>query len=192
MFFAAKDIPNIISVARVILTVPVALFLLDERFAEAMMLFFVAGVSDGLDGYLAKRYGWHSRLGSILDPLADKALLVTSFFCLAWVGLIPFWLLALVMGRDVVIVLGGLAYHWLVGRYEMAPTWISKINTTLQITLVLVIVLANGVYALPETLIVVLVYGVCITTILSGFDYVWTWGRRAFSNHQTGDKHHTK
>ncbi|MFC1747868.1 CDP-alcohol phosphatidyltransferase family protein [Pseudomonadota bacterium] len=184
MLFAPKDIPNIISIARVILTVPVALLLLDERFAEALLLFFVAGVSDGLDGYLAKRYGWRSRLGTILDPLADKALLVTSFLCLAWVGLIPFWLVALVMGRDIVIVLGGLAYHWFVGSYELSPTWVSKINTTLQITLVLMLVLSNGVYTLPETLIVILLYGVCITTILSGLDYVWTWGRRAFSGRQ--------
>lgn len=180
-----KDIPNLISIARVILTVPVALLLLDERFAEALFLFFVAGVSDGLDGYLAKRYGWRSRLGSILDPLADKALLVTSYLCLAWVGLIPFWLVALVMGRDIVIVLGGLAFHWLVGRYEMSPTWISKINTTLQITLVLALVLANGVYPLPDVLIVALVYGVSVTTVLSGLDYTWTWGRRAFSIRQT-------
>ncbi len=187
-----KDIPNIISIARVILTVPVAILLLDERFAEALFLFFVAGVSDGLDGYLAKRYGWHSRLGSILDPLADKALLVTSYLCLAWVGLIPFWLVALVMGRDMVIVLGGLAFHWLVGRYEMSPTWISKINTTLQIALVLVLVFANGVYPLPDTLIVVLVYGVCVTTVLSGLDYIWTWGRRALSVRQMSNKHQIK
>ncbi len=174
-----KDIPNIISVARVVLTIPVAYFLLEERFAAALMLFFVAGVSDGLDGYLAKRFGWYSRLGSILDPLADKALLVTSFLCLAWVGLIPFWLLALVMGRDVIIVLGGAAYHWLIGRFEMSPTWVSKLNTTLQIALVLLVVFSNGVYALPDMLIIVLVYSVCITTILSGLDYVWTWGRKA-------------
>lgn len=190
MLFALKDIPNIISIARVILTVPVALLLLDERFTEALFLFFVAGVSDGLDGYLAKRYGWYSRLGSILDPLADKALLVTSYLCLAWVGLIPFWLVALIMGRDIVIVLGGIAYHWLVGHFEMAPTWISKINTTLQITLVLAMVFSHGAYTLPEIIIVGLVYGVCATTILSGLDYVWTWGRRAFVERQTSKKDH--
>ncbi len=176
---ALKDIPNLLSIARIILSLPVAWLLLNERFSEALLLFFIAGVSDGLDGYLAKRFGWHSRLGSILDPVADKMLLVTSFFCLAWVELIPFWLVALVMGRDLVIVLGGLAFHWLIGHYELQPTWVSKLNTVLQITLVLALVLSNGIYTLPEVLLVGLVYGVCITTVLSGLDYVWTWGRKA-------------
>lgn len=178
--FAPKDIPNLISIARILLSLPVAWLLLNERYGEALILFFIAGVSDGLDGYLAKQFGWRSRLGSILDPLADKMLLVTSFLCLAWVGLIPFWLVALVMGRDLVIVLGGLAFHWLIGHYEMAPTWISKLNTVLQITLVLALVLSNGLHALPDTFLVWLVYGACLTTILSGLDYVWTWGRRAY------------
>lgn len=175
-----KDIPNLLSIARILLTLPVAWLLLQERYDLALVLFFIAGVSDGLDGYLAKRFNWSSRLGSILDPLADKLLLVTSFICLAWVGLIPFWLVALVMGRDVVIVLGGLAFHWLIGRYDMAPTWVSKLNTLLQITLVLGLVLSHGLHALPDTSLVWLVYMVCVTTVLSGLDYVWTWGRKAY------------
>lgn len=187
--FAPKDIPNLLSIARILLSLPVAWLLLEGRFGEALLLFFVAGVSDGLDGYLAKRFGWRSRLGSILDPLADKMLLVTSFLCLTWVGLIPFWLVALVMGRDLVIVLGGLAFHWLIGHYEMEPTWVSKFNTVLQITLVLALVLSNGLYALPEMLLLGLVYGVCVTTVLSGLDYVWTWGRKAYhARHMDGSK----
>lgn len=177
---SARDIPNIISIIRVILSLPVAYLLLEKHFDWALFLFFVAGVSDGLDGFLAKRYGWHSRLGSILDPLADKVLLVTSFLCLAWVELIPFWLLALVLGRDLIIVIGGAAFHLLIGRYEMEPTWISKINTALQITLVLALVFSYGLISLPQTLLSWLVYGVCVTTVLSGLDYVWTWGRRAY------------
>lgn len=177
--FDLKNIPNVISIARVILTLPVAYLLLEERFSEALLLFFVAGISDGLDGFLAKRFNWHSRLGSILDPLADKILLVASYLCLAWVELIPWWLVILVMGRDVVIVLGAAAFHCFIGRYEMTPTWISKINTALQIVLVLALVLSNGLYSLPDGLLTMLVYGVCLTTILSGLDYVWTWSRRA-------------
>ncbi len=183
-----KDIPNIISVIRVALTIPVAFMLLEERYLAALILFFIAGFSDGLDGYLAKRFNWSSRLGSILDPLADKALLVTSFLCLAWVGLIPFWLVALVIGRDVIIVLGGLAYHWLIGRYEMSPTWVSKLNTTLQITFVLALVLSNGLYTLPDVFLLGLAYGVCVTTVLSGLDYMWTWGRRAMASRKTVEK----
>jgi len=175
-----KDLPNLISIARILLTLPVAYLLLQERFGEELLLFFVAGVSDALDGWLAKRFGWHSRLGSILDPLADKLLLVTSFVCLAWVEIIPFWLVAMVLCRDLIIILGALAFHLLIGRYEMAPTWISKINTALQIILVLALVLSHGVYPLPGGMLAWLVYGVSVTTVLSGLDYVWTWGRKAY------------
>ena len=79
-------------------------------FFTALVLFAVAGFSDALDGFLAKHYHWESRLGSILDPLADKLLLVASFATLTWLGLIPYWLLWLVLGRDVLIVAGALAY----------------------------------------------------------------------------------
>lgn len=174
-----KDLPNLISIARIFLTLPVAYLLLEKRFSEALLLFFVAGVSDGLDGFLAKRFGWHSRLGSILDPLADKALLVTSYLCLALIEVIPLWLMVLVFARDLIIIVGGLAFHCFIGRYEMAPTWISKVNTTLQIVLVLALVFSYGLYALPSDLLTWLVYGVSVTTVLSGLDYVWTWGRKA-------------
>ncbi len=184
--FAARNIPNLLSIARILLSLPVAWLLLNGRFSEALLLFFIAGVSDGLDGYLAKRFGWRSRLGSILDPLADKTLLVTSFLCLVWVGLIPLWLLALVVGRDLVIVVGALAFHWLIGRYDMEPTWVSKLNTVLQITLVLALVLSNGLYVLPDMLLIGLLYGACLTTILSGIDYVWTWGRKAYYARRSG------
>jgi len=175
-----KDLPNLISVARILLSLPVAYLLLEQRFTEALILFFVAGVSDGLDGFLAKRFAWHSRLGSILDPLADKILLITSFLCLALVDVIPMWLMMMVFARDLIIIVGAAAFHLLFGQFEMAPTWISKINTTLQIILVLALVLSHGLYPLPADLLVWLVYGVSVTTVLSGLDYVWIWGRKAY------------
>jgi len=180
MRFGLKDLPNLISIARILLSLPVAYLLLEERFGEALLLFFIAGVSDAVDGYLAKRFGWHSRLGSILDPLADKILLITSFLCLTLVDIIPLWLLVMVFGRDLIIIIGAAAFHIFVGQYEMAPTWISKINTTLQIVLVLALVLSYGVYPLPGELLLWLVYGVSVTTVLSGLDYVWIWGRKAY------------
>jgi cardiolipin synthase len=180
MSLALKDLPNLISMARILLSLPVAALLLQHNYAGALGLFFIAGISDGLDGFLAKRYHWHSRLGSILDPLADKVLLVTSYLCLAWIGLIPYWLTALVLGRDLVIILGAVAFHLWVGRYEMAPTWISKINTTMQIILVLTLVFSKGAYTLPAAIQTWLVYIVSVTTVLSGMDYVWTWGRKTY------------
>lgn len=180
MSLGLKDLPNLISIARILLSLPVAYLLLEQRFSEALLLFFIAGVSDGVDGYLAKRFGWRSRLGSILDPLADKILLITSYLCLALVDVIPMWLMVMVFGRDLVIVVGAAAFHFFIGQYEMAPTWISKINTTLQIILVLALVLSHGLYALPADLLMWLVYGVSVTTVLSGLDYVWIWGRKAY------------
>lgn len=179
MTLAFKDIPNLISIARIILVWPVAYLLLEQRFSEALVLFFIAGVSDGLDGFLAKRFNWRSRLGTILDPLADKILLVTSFVCLVWVDIIPLWLMVIVFGRDLIIVLGATAFHLFVGSFDMVPTWISKINTTLQIVLVLALVLSHGLYTLPADLLTGLVYAVSLTTLLSGLDYVVTWGRKA-------------
>lgn len=89
------DIPNVITAFRFLLVPPVVILLLQERFTAALIVFGVAGFSDGLDGFLAKRYDWRSRLGSILDPLADKLLLVSSFVTLGWLGLIPAWLCCL-------------------------------------------------------------------------------------------------
>ena len=104
-----QDIPNLISITRILLVVPLVVALLDYQFGIAMVLFAIAGISDALDGFLAKHYHWESRLGSILDPLADKLLLVAGFATLTWLGYIPNWLLWLVIGRDIMIVTGGMA-----------------------------------------------------------------------------------
>ncbi|MEW7979815.1 MAG: CDP-alcohol phosphatidyltransferase [Candidatus Sedimenticola endophacoides] len=181
-----EDIPNLISILRIFLTIPVVWLLLEQRFGWALVLFFIAGVSDGLDGYLAKRNGWESRLGGLLDPLADKVLLVSSFLSLALIGVVPVWLVLLVILRDLVIVTGALVYHYRIAELEAAPSMLSKINTTAQIILVLSVVLDRGLLALPQWLIVSLVWVVCLTTIASGLDYVWVWSRRAV---RIGDRH---
>ena len=116
-----SDIPNIITVFRFLLVPPVVLLLLNHRYGAALIVFGVAGFSDALDGFLAKRYGWSSRMGAIMDPLADKLLLVASFVTLGWLGLIPPWLVALVILRDVVIVIGAMIYHWCVVSRNHAP-----------------------------------------------------------------------
>ncbi|MEW8014114.1 MAG: CDP-alcohol phosphatidyltransferase family protein [Candidatus Sedimenticola endophacoides] len=181
-----EDIPNLISILRIFLTIPVVWMLLEQRFGWALVLFFIAGVSDGLDGYLAKRNGWESRLGGLLDPLADKVLLVSSFLSLALIGVVPVWLVLLVILRDLVIVTGALVYHYRIAELEAVPSMLSKINTTAQIILVLSVVLDRGLLVLPQWLIVSLVWVVCLTTIASGLDYVWVWSRRAV---RIGDRH---
>ena len=179
-----RDIPNIISVLRILLVLPVVMLLLERQFGWALVLFFIAGVSDGVDGYLAKRNNWQTRLGSILDPLADKLLLVSSYMVLGWLEIIPMYLVLVILLRDFVIILGAVAYHLLYGAYDMTPTVVSKINTFMQISLILIVVFSLGLYALPDKLIEYLVHGVFVTTLLSGADYVWVWGKKALQARQ--------
>jgi len=175
-----RDIPNLLSLARIASALPIAWLLLHERYGMALSVFIIAGVSDALDGYLAKRFSWHSRLGSILDPLADKVLLVTNYAVLGWMGWIPSWLLAAVIGREVVVVSGALAYYVLIGRYEMAPSMASKVNTVLQLILVVTVVASLSVMDIPSLLVDVLTYAVLVSTVWSGVDYAWTWGAQAY------------
>jgi len=153
---------------------------LNERFGTALIFFGIAGFSDGLDGYLAKHYHWTSRLGELMDPLADKLLLVSSFVTLGWLGWIPLWLVAVVVLRDLVIVGGAIVFHMRVERLEAMPSMVSKLNTFAQILLVLAVIFSQGIHPLPALLMELLMYSVLVTTIWSGFDYVWTWGRRAW------------
>ena len=177
-----RHIPNIISILRILLVIPVVMLLLGERYGAALLLFAIAGISDGVDGFLAKRFGWQSRLGSILDPLADKLLLVCSFLSLAWLGLIPLALVVVVMLRDLMIVLGAIAFHYRYGRFEMQPTRVSKVNTFFQIVLVLAVVFYHGEFAQIPWIVDALVYIVWASTLISGANYVWIWGRRALCN----------
>jgi len=178
----ARDIPNIITVLRFLMVPPTLLLLLEERYTLALLIFAIAGLSDGIDGFLAKRFHWTSRIGAIMDPLADKLLLVCSFLSLAWLGLIPLALVVAVMLRDLMIVLGAIALHYRYGRFEMQPTRVSKVNTFFQIVLVLAVVFHYGEFAHIPWIVDALVYIVWATTLISGANYVWIWGRHALRN----------
>lgn len=175
----ARDIPNLISLLRILLVFPVIYLLLHRQYQAAMLLFFVAGLSDGLDGFLARQFHWQSHLGGILDPLADKFLLVSVYLCLGWLGALPWWLVGLVILRDLVIVGGAVAYHFRVERLEASPSLVSKLNTLMQILLALIVVYDLGFSPLPVGLLQGMLWGVAITTVLSGVDYVVSWSRKA-------------
>ncbi len=177
--FSARDIPNIISVLRIFLTIPVMFFLLQQQYTLALILFAVAGISDGLDGFLAKHFGWESRLGGLLDPLADKALLVTSFLVLGATGLIPVWLVVLAVCRDLVIIGGALYYNFAVEEVQPTPTLISKLNTVLQILLVILVTMHAGPFPLPLWWLEILQWAVLGTLLGSGGHYVFAWSRMA-------------
>ncbi len=115
-----RHIPNIISVIRILLVVPIALALAHQLLALSIMLFAIAAVSDAADGFLAKRFGWQSELGAVLDPIADKALFAAVFVTLSFMKLVPLWLMAAAVARDVIIVSGAAAYRIVIGPLDRA------------------------------------------------------------------------
>lgn len=172
-------LPNAISVMRIVLVAPVLMLILDGQFGWALLLFCIAGFSDGLDGYLAMRFDWSTRLGGLLDPTADKLLVTGLFITLAWIGLIPVWLATVVILRDVVIVGGAIAYNFIVKPVPGEPSRISKLNTALQMLFV-VFVLSRAAFDWPDKItITVLGASILVTVVISGVDYVWSWSRRA-------------
>lgn len=182
-----NDLPNVISVIRLIAVIPVVYLLLVNEFGWALVLFAAAGVSDGLDGFLAKHYGWQSQLGGILDPLADKTLLVCCFLVLGAHGLIPLWLVLAVIFRDLVIVGGAVLYNYRVAEVEAAPILMSKLNTAMQILLVVAVIMDAGIHDLPALLLRILIWACFATVVVSGLQYVWIWGRKAVRHGRAED-----
>jgi cardiolipin synthase len=176
-----RHLPNLICLVRLALIWPIAAALQAGEFFLALVMFMAAAVSDGLDGYLAKRFNWTSEIGKFLDPLADKLLLVTVFVESAWLGLVPWWLTAAVVARDVMIGLGALVFRLWFGPLRVRPTVISKINTAAQL-LYLTAVMANAAVSLPpHEVLDALALLTFVTTVLSGLHYVATFTRRAWS-----------
>jgi cardiolipin synthase len=174
-------VPNLICLLRIALTVPIVMWLAEGRYGDTLVLFAIAAVSDVLDGFLAKTFGWTSELGKVLDPLADKLLLVSVFITLAAIGLVPVWLAAIAVARDVVIGVGAAVYQRLFGPLEGRPTVPSKINTLVQLAFVIAVVWQAAFRNLPEWLVLGLGALVLVTTVVSGFDYVLTYTRKAIA-----------
>jgi cardiolipin synthase len=170
-----SQLPNLITLFRIALAPVLILLLKEQAYAAALAVFVLAGVSDGLDGFIAKRFHFTSRLGSILDPLADKTLLVSCYVMLAWLGFLPFWLVLTVVFRDLLIVGGYLVYTSMIGPVQMRPSWPSKFNTFMQIALVIMILAQQALHWVQTPLIDMLIYVVLLTTVISGVHYLWTW-----------------
>ena len=171
------NIPNLISLAR-LLSVPVAVwFILDDALAAAFWLFVLAGLSDAIDGFIAKRFDQRSALGALLDPIADKALLVGMFVTLGLGHRLPSWVVILVVFRDLLIVGGFLLATMYGQRMRFEPLVVSKLNTTLQIVLIAAVLGEIGLGIDLAREITLLVYAVGVTTILSGAGYLVRWAR---------------
>lgn len=178
-------LPNLITYARLAL-LPVILWeIAARRYELALNLLFAAALGDALDGWLARKLDQMTALGALLDPIADKLTVVGVTLILAAQGWLPAWLAVVIILRDVVIVGGATAYRFLRGRLEMAPTYLSKLNTALQfLMLVLLLAIASGWFAAGRWLDWLL-GAVGATVIASGGQYVWLWGRKAL--YKTGD-----
>lgn len=174
-----RQIPNVISTIRILLVAPVAMALVRHQLGVATTLFGIAALSDAADGFLAKRYGWRSELGSVLDPAADKLLLATVLVTLAYLKLVPLWLMAAAVARDVIIVLGALIYRYWFGPLSIRPSIVSKLNTLCQAVFIMAVVGRAQFSVLPAPLVMVLGALVFVTVAVSGIDYVLIYGRRA-------------
>ncbi len=175
-----RDIPNLISILRIVLVVPIAYYLWDQNYSIALLLFLVGGLSDGLDGFLARRYQWETELGVILDPMGDKLMMLTAYLLLGWHNLLAWWLVGLVIFRDLIIVIGTLLYRKFIGEAKIKPLFISKLNTVFQIVLVLFIMVSQ-VITLKPIIVESLLWMVVITTLMSGYAYIDEWGSRAWN-----------
>ena len=171
-----RHLPNLISALRIVLVAPLIWTILIERYELALAIAVVAGVSDGVDGYLARHFQWQSRLGSILDPVADKLMLVGCMLALGWLHEAPRWLVLLVVLRDAVIAFGALAWHRLLRNFTAHPSWLSKTTTVAQIGFVLLVLADHGFNW--NVHLQVAVWIVAVLTAASGLDYVVRWGRQ--------------
>lgn len=169
------NLPNFITLGRVILVPVVFWLLLNAQMQLAFVLFVVAGISDGVDGYLAKRFGWTTELGAYLDPLADKLLLVCIYIALGVAAQLPSWLVIAVVTRDVLIVIGVVLSWLLANPVHIHPLVVSKFNTVAQIVLAALVMADEGFQLGLGVLRVVMIWLTAALVLASLAAYVRTW-----------------
>ncbi len=178
-----RHVPNALTLLRFLL-IPVLVYLiLHHEYRVAFAAFFVSALSDFVDGVIARGWSARTRFGAIADPVADKLTMLAVTLTLAVQGLLPLWLLAAIVGRDLLIVSGAVAYHFIVGRFDVSPTMLSKFNTLLEFV-TLAIVLGNAADLVRAGSVLPTLFALLAATIVaSGGQYVWVWGRRALRHY---------
>jgi cardiolipin synthase len=171
------NLPNLITLGRILL-VPVIIWAITSgQMAVAFVLFFIAGVSDAVDGFLAKRFNMQSEIGALLDPLADKCLLVSIYIALGMTADVPRWLVILVVSRDIIII-GAVMVSWLVDRpVPMKPLMVSKLNTVAQVAFAALVLASLGFDFRPAPYDVILMGLVTVFTLASVSLYLVEWVR---------------
>jgi cardiolipin synthase len=176
-----KHLPNALTLFRLGLIAPFLTFLYFHEYESSFYTFIIAGLTDGLDGFLARKFNWQSFFGSFVDPLADKLLIASSFISLALIGVLPWWLVILVFLRDLTISMGVLAwYHFIRRKLDFQPTTLSKINTALQLALVTFCLFGLAYFQFPSTILNILICLTTLTTATTYIDYICTWSRKAW------------
>ncbi|MCC7486461.1 MAG: CDP-alcohol phosphatidyltransferase family protein [Burkholderiales bacterium] len=176
---AFPNFPVTITILRLALAPVIAVLIALLEYAGAAVIFVIAASSDVVDGVIARRYALVSELGARLDPVADKAVMLAAALTLAWQGLLPVWLAAAIVIRDAVVLSGAIAFRFVAGRLEMAPTWLSKFNTALEFTVLgAVLLTAAGLLDFGRWLPALFV-AVLVTIVTSGVQYVWVWAHKA-------------
>jgi len=172
---ALNNLPNLITLARMLMTPLAITMIISQRFLPAFLIFILAGVSDAVDGFIAKNFELRTELGAYLDPLADKALLISIYVSLAIYAGLPAWIVVTVVSRDVMILFAVLV-SWLLDKpVEIRPVWVSKLNTVAQISLA-GFALGVRAYGLdPQPLQTYLLWAVAGTTLASGSVYIAHW-----------------
>lgn len=172
-------LPNALTLSRLLLAMPLGMLILHENYSWALCVGIVAGVTDALDGYFARRLNVFSRWGAALDPIADKILITVAFLSFAQVGLIPWYLALAVITRDLVIVTGAACYYKLVGPFEFAATSMSKFNMFVQICFCVLVLVDQVVTTIPPFAMTIGTVAVLFIAAASGFDYVMSWTIKA-------------
>jgi len=171
------SIPNLITLARILLVPVLVWAIISGEMQLAFLLFLVAGISDAIDGFLAKRFNMATVLGAYLDPLADKVLIVSIYVALGFVGALPAWLVILVVSRDIMIV-GAVMLSWLIGRpVAIRPALVSKLNTAAQIVFATVKLASLGLGFSAEPLLTLLMALVVVLSLISIGIYLREWVR---------------
>lgn len=176
-----RNIPNALTITRLFLIIPFIVMLHHQEYVCAFAIFILAGLTDCMDGWLARSFGWQSPFGTFIDPVADKLLITTSFISLALIAKLPWWLVFLVFLRDLTISVGVIAWFaFITQKPQLRATYISKLNTVMQLLLVTVSLFELAFVDSSSTLHKFLIFCIAITTAISFVDYVWTWGRKAY------------
>jgi cardiolipin synthase len=166
------NLPNILTLTRVLMIPFFVIFIINKHFGWALITFLIAGITDGIDGLIARVTHQRTELGAYLDPIADKLLLFAAFITLAIIEIIPSWLVVIVITRDVIIVVGFLVMFLTNYHPKINPSLLSKITTVFQI-LTIVLVLFTGYYPAFKQISMIAIYGTAVMTVLSGAHYIY-------------------